>query len=156
MRPPLAALSPTPLMDCSILHVNKTCWEWNFWLIFAHKVEHAHTFSQNFSNWKLSASEKSYGCWKIGHFHTFYSLIAGRSLFTFSLENLARIGGFGCIFDIFNKKVPGNIAATRLKIGCTYAQLQPFKATSGWNLNQLFWPLSRWRQTFGLVCLVGQ
>ena len=56
----------------------------------------------------------------------------------------------------FTKKGPGNIAALRLKIGRTYATLQPFEATMGWNLNQLFWPLPRWPQTFGLVCLAGQ
>ena len=56
----------------------------------------------------------------------------------------------------FTKKGPGNIAALRLQIGRTYAPLQPFEATMGWNLNQLFWPLPRWRRTFGLVCLAGQ
>ena len=56
----------------------------------------------------------------------------------------------------FTKKGPGNLAASRLKIGRTYAPLQPFKAKSGPNLNQLFWPLVRWRCTFGLGCLAGQ
>ena len=56
----------------------------------------------------------------------------------------------------FTKKGPGNIAALRLKIGRTYLTLQPIEATMGWNLNQLFWPLPRWPQTFGLVCLAGQ
>ena len=50
---------------------------------------------RNFSNLKLAASIKSYGRRKIGLFDAFYTCIAGKSLFTFSSEKLARIGGFG-------------------------------------------------------------
>ena len=35
----------------------------------------------------------------------------------------------------FTKKVPNNIAASRLKIGHTYVPLQPFEAMTCWNLN---------------------
>ena len=53
----------------------------------------------------------------------------------------------------FTKKAPDDIATFRLKIGRSYAVLQPFKATSCWNLNLLFWRQSKRRCTFELVCL---
>ena len=56
----------------------------------------------------------------------------------------------------FTKKGPGNIAASRLKIGRTYAPLQPFKAKLCWNLNRLFWPLLRRRRTFAPLRLTSQ
>ena len=93
---------------------------------------------------------------EIGHFSAFCLRIPGRCLFAFSPGYLARLGECGWIFDLFYKKGPGNIAAFRLKIGRTYTPLQPLKATWSRNLNRLFWPLPRWRQTFGLVCLAGQ
>ena len=37
----------------------------------------------------------------------------------------------------FTKKGPSNIAASRVKIGRTYASLQPIEATMDWNLNRL-------------------
>ena len=89
-------------------------------------------------------------------FPAFCLRIPGRCLFAFSPGYLARLGECGWIFDIFYKKGPGNIAAFRLKIGRTYTPLQPLKATWSRNLNRLFWPLPRWRQTFGLVGLAGQ
>ena len=74
-----------------------------FWLIFGYMVEHTHMFLQNFSDCKSVTSKKSYGRQKIGHFDPFYARMAGRSLFTLSSKNLARIGGVGCIFNIFTK-----------------------------------------------------
>ena len=56
----------------------------------------------------------------------------------------------------FSGKTPGNIAASRLKIGRTYAPLQPFKAKLCWNLNRLFWPLLRRRRTFAPLRLTSQ
>ena len=37
----------------------------------------------------------------------------------------------------FTKKVPDNIATSRLKIGRSQVQLQLFKPRDGWNLNRL-------------------
>ena len=90
-------------------------------------------------------------------FSHFLSAHTWEELFTvIFLKTRLEVSDLAEFLIFFTKKVPDNIAALRLKIGRSYAVLQPFKATSCWNLNQLFWPLSRWRQTFGLVCLAGQ
>ena len=93
MRPPLAALNPTPLMDRFAFHLRLATWKWIFWPIFAHSVEHTRTFPQNFSNCKSPASKKSYGCSKI-HFLVLCLRKLWRCLFTFSPESLARVGRF--------------------------------------------------------------
>ena len=51
------------------------------------------------------------------------------------------------------KMAPDDIAALKLKIGRSYAVLQPMLCC---NLNRLFWPLLRRRRTFAPVPLTSQ
>ena len=143
-------------MDWFALQVNKTCSSWNFLMIFAHNVEHSHTFPQNFSDCKSNASKKSSGISKISHFPLFAYANLGGAFSHFHLKAWLELADLAEFLTFFTKKGPSNIAASRLKIGRTYASLQPIEATMGWNLNRLFWPMPWWRRTFGLVCLAGQ
>ena len=133
----LAALSPTSLMDRFAFHLRLATWKWIFWPIFAHRVEHTRTFPQNFSNCKSPASKKSYGCSKIRHFTLFAYANLGGAFSHFHLKAWLEMADLAEFLTFFTKRGLSNIAAFRLKIGRTYALLQPFKATSGWNFTQL-------------------
>ena len=103
---PLAAPSWTPLFGLFWLPCQKYYLEMEFWLIFTYVVQNCPPFPEMCPDSKSSASKKSYGRRKIRHFYAFSARIPGRCILALSPENLARLGGFGWIFDIFFQERP--------------------------------------------------
>ena len=106
---------------------------------FTYVVEHTPTFLQNLSDNRSAPPKKVIVARSYINFMLFAPAYLGGAISHYRQKTKLEWANLTEFLIFLQKKVPGNIAAFRLKIAHSWEPLQPFQPAGCWNLKPLLW-----------------